>query len=71
MRGNFINCVVRVAAVDALIASFMSIGTLALLTDMCETILVFLRKLVVMLLKRFRRRKCFFAGEIGSNGCWR
>ena len=33
MRGNFINCVVRVAAVEALIASFMSIGTLALLND--------------------------------------
>ena len=33
MRGNFINCVVRVATVDALIASFISIGTLAPLND--------------------------------------
>ena len=30
-----------------LIASFMPIGTLALLNDMCENIFVFLRKLVV------------------------
>ena len=30
-----------------LIASFMPIGTLALLNDMCEKIFVFLRKLVV------------------------
>ena len=41
-------CVVRVAAVDALIASFMSIGTLALLNDKCEKSYVFLRTLVVM-----------------------
>ena len=30
-----------------LIASFISIGTLALLNDMCEKIFVFLRELVV------------------------
>ena len=54
-----------------LIESFMPIGTLALLIDMCEKIFVFLLKLVVMLLKRFIRRKYFFAGEIGSIRCWR
>ena len=37
--------------------------------DMCEKMLVFVRKLVVMLCKRFILRKCLFGGEIRWIGC--